>query len=321
MKAVVINQYEKVGSDDINQLQLALFQALQDDTLYNYFGRSAQGCLGSGLKGSYVSALASSIAVGAGFYFDSTKTGFTPKFQQIVAASAISVTHTAADATHDRIDVVALSPNFAVTATASRFVKTGGTGPITAQTVNKYQADSYTLHVVAGTPASSPVAPSVPAGSIPIMQCYITAVSGMSGSGAVTDTRTVLTFPVSNSGHMVAIATTLQGQLDQLDAAAGGVVVAVNPGSTPTLALDSTYNGKILEVNSANGPLSITAPSAPGAGFKIIVKDVGGAVEANPITLTRNGSGNIEGLAADYVYTAPFGKYTMHYNGTAWWKE
>lgn len=321
MQQVYINQFEKIGSTDINNAQLALYQCLQDQIFYTALGSPSQGVLGSSFICSYVSALAASLAAGVGFYYDSSQTGYTPKFRMMYSSSAIAVTFTAAS-TQDRIDVVCLAPNFAVTSTASRYIKTGGTGPITATTINKGLADSYTLEVVKGTPGGSPSAPSVPSGYIPIAQAYIHATSGMASGSDITDTRSPLnfTFAVSNSGHNIATGTSVQTQLDELDAYLGNLAVAINPGSTSSTNLASTHNGKVFEVNSANGPWALVSMAVPFAGMKFTIKDVGNAAELNPLTFQRNGAGNIEGVAADYIFYNSGGEATFRYNGTGWIK-
>lgn len=218
MIKLLFNQYEKIISQDLNDVQAVINQNMNDRTLYPYFGSPAGGVLGSSFIGSYVSALASSIAAGTGYFYDSTQVGYFSKFRQIYSAAAIPVTHTAAHATLNRIDLVCLSPNFVTTSTASRYVKTGGTGPIVLSTVNKTAADTYTLTVVAGTPAASPVAPATPAGSIALYRALIHAVTGLTGSGDITDVRTIFTIAASGAGHTFLTNGSVQGQLDQTDA-------------------------------------------------------------------------------------------------------
>lgn len=224
MRLVFINPFEKVGSQDTNNLQLAMNQSLFDDTLYPFFNKQS-GVIQNSFIASYVSALVASLAVGTGFFYDSSQTGYNPKYRMIQAGAAIPVPVTAADPTNDRIDLVCLAPNLALTGSASRYVKTGGTGPITLTNVNKNYQDSYTLTVVAGTPSGSPVAPTLPAGNIAIAQLYIHAATGMIGSGDVTDERTILGGAVAGaavsanpSGHTYLTGTNVQEELDETDA-------------------------------------------------------------------------------------------------------
>lgn len=356
MRQIYFNQFEKLVSTDLNNAQASSNKSLLDDFLYNYFGNPAGGVLGASLKGSYVSALASSIAAGVGFFYDNTQTGYNALFRMINAASAISVTHGTAN-TQDRIDLVCLAPNFAVDATkdASRYVKTGGTGPITLTSVHKGYQDTYTLQVVAGTPGGSPAVPSTPSGYIPLYSAYIHANTGMASGADITDKRTIMTFNVANSGHVYGLSTTLQGQLDQIDAqlvicaAAAGVsavntnhriavgttiqaqlnqldnalahLVAINPATQSPYALSTTLSsgdcGKVFLVNSANGAMTFNLPT-PVADFKFKIKDVGGVLNTNTCTMHRHSTELFENLAADFVFKANGGEWEVSTDGTNW---
>ncbi len=268
MRQVYINQYEKAGTSDINNLQLAMHKSFFDDTLYNFFGKPSGGVLGTSFLCSYVSALAASLAVGSGFYYDNTQTGFNPLFRMMQASAAIPVVFTAANASNPRIDLVCLAPNYVVTSTASRYVKTGGVGPITLQTVNKTYQDTYTLQVVAGTPGVSPTAPALPTGYIPIAQAYIHAVSGMASGADITDLRTQLV-QSSNTGILSVIAN--------FTASAPNSIYLCDPtsgGFTATL------------------PTSILNPALP-----ITIKNVQMST-GNNITVARSGSDLIEGATS-----------------------
>lgn len=277
MRQIAITQYEKVTNQDVNNFQFAAAKAWQDDFAYNFFGQSAGGVMGSSFIASYVSALAASLAAGAGFFYDSAQTGFNPLFRNIISVNPIAVALTAnTDPTNDRIDLICLCPNFTVTSTASRFVKTGGVGPIVSTVVNKTYADGYTLQVVAGTPAGSPTVPATPSGYIAIAKVLNRhASAGMSGSGAITDLRNIFSLSVSNDGHIIATNTTIQGQLDQLDAAAKlGEQVATRTVTTnqSMLATDG-----VVRSNSTSGNLTHTLPAVASTptGKIIIIKDVG----------------------------------------------
>jgi hypothetical protein len=320
MQQLVLNEYEKIASNDLNNSQLAVYQALQDQILYNMFANN-NGVVGGSFLMTYVSALVGSLAPGSGFFYDSSQTGFNPKYREIMSLAAIPVNFTAADPTHNRIDVVSLAPNFAVTATASRYVKAGGTGPVALQTVNKLMEDGYTLTVTAGTPGSSPVAPALPAGNIVIAHVLITAATGMTGSGSITDERLVLSaLTVTAINHVIATGSSIQAQLDELDDACEKVK-AINPGSASPYTMSTTLltgdNGRLFLVNSANGAMIFDLPS-PVANFHFTIKDIAGSLGTNAITLHRFGSENIENLAADYVMSAPYGEWSFWSDGTNW---
>ncbi len=238
MRQILMNQFEKISSNDINNMQLALNKCLYDDVFFNLFG-GLNGCVGTAFSPSYVSAYAATLAVGIGFFFDSSQISFNPKYRLIQAVSAIPVTFATAHASLDRIDLVCLAPNFVVTSTASRYVKTGGTGPVTLQTINKTLQDSYTLQVVTGTPGVSPVAPALPSGHIAIQSSYIHAATGMTGQSDITDLRVGLYF----------VGAALEGILTLNEAAVSQVLTANQTLTWPNLVIPS---GKTITVpNSA----------------------------------------------------------------------
>lgn len=322
MRQLFFNQYEKQGSTDQNNAQLAMMQSVLDDFLYPYFGLPSGGVLGTSFTPSYVDATHISLAAGTGFFYDSSQTGWNPKFRMIAAQAAISCTITAAHATLNRIDKICLAPNFTYDATldASRYIKTGGVGPITLTTVHKKYWDTYTLQVVAGTASASPAVPATPAGYIPIAQVLVTAAVGVSGSGSVTDIRTALNFLANNANHTVATGTTVQSQLDTFE---NGEIkmTAFNPATASPYTMSTTSltgdKGKTFLVNSANGASQFNLP-APVANFWFKIKDVGGALQYNNLTMHRNGSEKFRGLATDYVFRASYGEWTIASDGTDW---
>lgn len=325
MKIVVINPYEKIVSDDIIQMQLAMNQSLQDDFLYRFFGQTNTGVIGADLTVSYVSALSASVAVGVGFIFDAGQTGNTPKYRMVKASSPIHVVLAAADPSNPRIDRVSLSPNLAVTGTASRFVKAGGTGPIALQTVNKTQEMTYTLVVTQGTPGGVPVAPSTPAGCLSLATLLVSASTGMSGAGAVTDTRTVFSFAVSNSGHNILVGTSIQTQTDNADQALSKILPVTTGMSGVTIATtlsQALHAGRVLQVDTtlSVGTPALTLPAlSSNSGFKCEIDDVVGNFDVTGLTLIPNGTDKINGLNVNYKLDDPWRKYMLQGDSTYGW--
>ena len=293
MQQVVLNQYEKIGSTDMNNIQFAIAQMIQEQLLYNFYQRSGGGAIGTGFAPSYTSAFVASLAAGVGFYYDSSQTGFVSKFREMFSSTAITVNITANSNANNRIDLVSLAPNFAVTATASRYVKTGGVGPVTLQTVNKLMQDGYTLTVTAGTPSASPSAPALPAGNIAIAQILNHGSSAGMSSGAsdVTDVRTVLT-----------IANNLL---------VGPVAVSANT------VVSRIHQNQVLNVSAA-GAINFTLPSGSGyAGFQFGINDILGTFGTYAINLIPNGTDKIMGLNANYLLQSPWGGWTFYYDGAS----
>lgn len=299
MQQLVLNQFEKIASGDINNAQLAMAQTMQDYFLYNWLQTPVGGVLGGGSFGpSYVSAFVASLTAGIGFFYDSSQTGFSPKFRMIISTVAINVPIVANTNANNRIDLVCLAPNFAVTATAMRYVKTGGTGPVALTSVNKLKQDGYTLQVVAGTPGAVPVAPSLPAGYIAIAQILNHGSSaGMSaGAADVSDVRTLL----------VASPTTV-GPVD------------VNSATT----IGTTHQNKMVNVSAA-AAMNLTLPTGSAFnGFQFGVADILGAFGTFSVNLVPTGGDKIMGVAANYPLLAPFGSWWFYYDSAkaVWWME
>ena len=158
----------------------------------------------------------------------------------------------------------------------------------------------------------------VPAGTV------VSSISGlnitMSAAATGSNSGTAVSFV-----HQFATATTLQSQLDQLDAECGYLVTQFTTGDlstgsvslTGTTLLTSANNGQCVEVNTTSGPFTITMPASPTAGFKCHFKDIGGAMMTNQLTINGNGK-NIEGLSSNYVVYANYWDRVLFYDGTAY---
>jgi hypothetical protein len=139
-------------------------------------------------------------------------------------------------------------------------------------------------------------------------QCYA-GIKNQSLSGAG-----CLSFPVNSKPIAFLMLGSQSGsaitEIDLFDAR-GTIAVAGN------LALDLTYDGKILLVNTA-APRTITLP-APAAGLKVTVKDASGGAGTSAITVARFGSETIDGASASYLINFPRGAQTFISDGTNWY--
>lgn len=99
----------------------------------------------------------------------------------------------------------------------------------------------------------------------------------------------------------------------------GGIVnQAVNPATDSPYVLTAADRGKTFLVNSANGAQEFTLLAATGSFF-FTVKDVGGEVSTNPITIARAASEDIEGVGTDYLCESNYGSWEFSDDGTGWW--
>lgn len=93
--------------------------------------------------------------------------------------------------------------------------------------------------------------------------------------------------------------------------------VSINPATQSPYTLQDSDNGKTFLVNSANGAMVFNMPAAV-LNFSFTAKDVGGSLGTNNMTFVRNGSESLEGVAATYTASAPWGSWTWDCNGTNW---
>lgn len=94
--------------------------------------------------------------------------------------------------------------------------------------------------------------------------------------------------------------------------------VSINHSNSP-YTMTSADNGKTFLFDSSTGNLQMNLP-APSANFNFKVVDVAGSISfyANQLTFHRNAAELFEGLAADYLGTAPWGTWNIATLGTNW---
>jgi hypothetical protein len=93
--------------------------------------------------------------------------------------------------------------------------------------------------------------------------------------------------------------------------------LSVSPIRTTTYAINLLDIGTVIHINSTNGSFNLNLPT-PSEGFYFTVKDVGGSLSTNPVTLNRAGSEKIEMLTANYLLQADYGAWNIYSDGTDW---
>ena len=66
---------------------------------------------------------------------------------------------------------------------------------------------------------------------------------------------------------------------------------------------------------TTNAAMTFNLPAA-SSSFLVSFKDITGNADTNNITIHRAGAESIEAVAADYVFAAPFGEFTLICDGT-----
>lgn len=138
------------------------------------------------------------------------------------------------------------------------------------------------IQVVAGTPAGSPVAPSLPANSISLATIAVGAAVLSIGSGNITDTRVVTTTNIPASGDIssVTAGTGLSG-----GGSSGAVTLAIDTATTVDKTTAQVLTNKTLTAPLIN--LGINAQT--GTTYTTVLADNGKLVtqsNASAITTT-----------------------------------
>jgi hypothetical protein len=193
---VIFQDFDKVGTRVENQLY--------DRVIYEMLQKTDNALFSNGFQVSFVSPTSVSVNAGVGFQNDSTQVLPEPKKRLLYRAAATTLTLVAPDTVNDRIDIVVMRAVRANIASETRKFKDAGTGVISNQNMVVATDWESEFDIVEGTPAGSPVEPATPAGWIKIANLLVSAVTGLSGAGAVTDTRVLM--PVGGAATINSLA-------------------------------------------------------------------------------------------------------------------
>lgn len=191
------NDGQEVIFQDFNKMGARVENQFYDRVLFEMLQRAENALFDDGFLVSYASPSSVSVNAGVGFQTDASQVAPEPKKRLLYRASATTLNLVAPDLTNDRIDIVVMRAARAEGAAESRKFKDAGTGVISNQnlvTSNDWEAE---FDIVEGTPNVSPTVPATPSGWIKIAELTVNAVTGLSGSGDVSDERTLM--PVGGS--------------------------------------------------------------------------------------------------------------------------
>jgi hypothetical protein len=143
------------------------------------------------------------------------------------------------------------------------------------------------FQVIAGTPAGSPVAPSLPANSISLATVAVGAAVTQINTGNITDTRVDVTTNLSGDISSVTAGAGLTG-----GGSSGAVTLAASvatnaqTGTTYTLALAD--NGKLVTLANAS-PVAVTIPLNSSVALPVGAVIMMAAYDAGAVTISGAG--------------------------------
>lgn len=194
--------------------------------------------------------------------------------------ASVTLTITTANPTNPRIDLIC--------ATINDSYYSGAT-------------DNVVFQVIAGTPAGSPVAPSLPANSIALAQVTVAAGATTIGSGSIADSRVVASTNLTGDISSVTAGAGLTGGGSSGDVTlAASVATNAQTGTTYTLALAD--NGKLVTFNNVS-PVAVTIPLNSSIALPVGAVIMMAAYGAGAVTVS--GAGGVTVVSGGTTAASP----------------
>lgn len=186
------NDGQEIVFEDFNAISSATQREFYDRILYNMLLQTENAFFGDGFLTTYSTSTSVSVAAGVGLQRDNAQVSPEPELRVLYRPDPVTVNIAAADLSNDRIDIVVVKAAIVTEISSTRKFKNATTSVITNETLPLQKDWEALVEVVTGTPAISPSVPATPSGYIKIAELYVTTATGMSGSGAVTDKRSLM---------------------------------------------------------------------------------------------------------------------------------
>ncbi len=186
------NDGQEITFEDLNAISAAAERGLYDRFLKKLVQDKTDSFFGDGFKVSYATSTSVSVALGLGVQEDLTQDSPEPEQRPLYLPETLTLSTAAPHASLNRIDIVVCNNDFTDEISAARKFKDAIGGTVSLQTLVTQIDWLANVEIISGSADVSPVAPATPSGQIKIAELLVTAVTGMSGAGAVTDTRVLM---------------------------------------------------------------------------------------------------------------------------------
>jgi len=191
------NDGQELVFEDMNAIPVALQRELYDRVVYEMIQRKTDAFFGDSFLVEFATPTSVTVRAGTGFQEDTSQASPEPEKRLLYKATQSSHNISMPDASLDRIDILVVQAAVVDEITATRKFKDAVLETVSNQNLVVQRDWAATVQIVAGTPNASPVAPAVPTGFIKVAEFLVTTVTGISGAGAITDSRSIL--PIAGS--------------------------------------------------------------------------------------------------------------------------
>jgi len=183
------NDGQEITFGDLNAASKALMRQFYDRAFYEMVQRKSDAFFGDGFLVEFATATSITVRPGVGFQEDNGQANPEPTKRLLYKASSSPISIPTPDASLDRIDIVVVKATEKDDITASRKFKDAILLTISNQNLVVQKDWDLDLQIIAGTPSATPSEPATPSGYIKLASLFVTTVTGLSGAGAVTDSR------------------------------------------------------------------------------------------------------------------------------------
>lgn len=233
------NSGQEIVFQDLNDLQSRGERFLLDRIIYELLQKRSNGFFQSGMSAVFQNSTSLLIKSGLGFLTEDTGDKEPIRKPLHLAADSLVNINTP-DVSNPRIDIVCLKWKRINTISENRKYKDEFSDTITTQSFVVATGWDVEVNYISGIPAGSPAAPAVPSGYIKVCEMLVSASTGMSGQGAITDTRQLL--PLCSSASITGS--------NEYDKIVGDTSLVGVTHSSLKLALDNSSDGEKILVLS-----------------------------------------------------------------------